>query len=186
MKPHGVVVHPSPTLNAAVGWRSPIADDVRIEGKVTHAHPECGNGVTWSLELRRGATRQRLAAGIAQGGKPVPVGPLERSRVQQGDLISLLVGPRDGNHSCDLTDLELTLKAGDKEWNLNKDVSPDVLASNPHADRLGNKDVWHFYHGAGEGRRSRRTDSGRFVLARWQSRQGVREKEAGRTPCRSC
>ena len=25
MKPHGVAVHPSPTLHAAVGWRSPIA-----------------------------------------------------------------------------------------------------------------------------------------------------------------
>ena len=29
--------------------------------------------------------------------------------MQPGDLVSLLIGPRDGNHSCDLTDLELTL-----------------------------------------------------------------------------
>src|SRR5579863_7816108 len=40
MKPHGVAVHPSPTLNVAVGWQSPVSGKVRIEGKVTHAHPE--------------------------------------------------------------------------------------------------------------------------------------------------
>jgi len=41
--------------------------------------PECGNGITWSLELRRGATRQRLAAGATQGGKEVKAGPFEIS-----------------------------------------------------------------------------------------------------------
>ena len=80
MKPHGVAVHPSPTLRAAVGWRSPLTAKLRIEGDVTHAHPECGNGVTWSLELRRGSTRQRLAAGIAQGSKEIPLRPHRERR----------------------------------------------------------------------------------------------------------
>src|SRR5438445_11516724 len=105
MKPHGVCVHPSPTLAAAVGWQSPIAGTVRIEGIVTHAHPECGNGVTWSLELRRGETRRRLATGKAQGVTPVVVPPIENLAVQPGDLVSLLIGPRNGNDACDLTDL---------------------------------------------------------------------------------
>lgn len=147
MKPHGVVVHPTPTLQTAVGWQSPLAASMRVEGRVTHAHPECGNGVTWSVELRRGNMRQRLAAGIAQGGKPVEIGPLAAVAVLPGDLISLLIGPRDANHACDLTDLELTLtnNADGRAWNLSGDVASDVLAGNPHADRLGNKDVWHFY-----------------------------------------
>jgi hypothetical protein len=148
MKGHGVCVHPSPTLNACVGWRSPVTGEVRVEAKITHAHPECGNGIEWFLELRRGATRQRLATGFAQGSKEVKVGPIEKLTVQEGDLVSILIGPRDGNHACDLTDVEFTLTTlGDKprEWSLTKDVSPDVLAANPHADRLGNKDVWHFY-----------------------------------------
>jgi hypothetical protein len=145
MKPHGVCVHPSPTLHAAVGWRSPVAGSVRVEGAVTHAHPECGNGVAWALELRRGATRRRLAAGNAQGGKPVAFGPLEKVAIRQGDLLILLIGPRDGNHACDLTDLEFTIKSANAGWSLTGDVSPDVLAGNPHADRLGNKDVWHFF-----------------------------------------
>ena len=52
----------------AAGWLSPVSAVLRVEGRVQHAHPECGNGVTWSLELRRGAVRQTLAAGVAQGG----------------------------------------------------------------------------------------------------------------------
>src|SRR6185295_17971160 len=63
MKPHSVAVHPSPKLAAAVGWRSPVAGRIRVAATIQHAHPECGNGVTWSLELRRGSNRQRLANG---------------------------------------------------------------------------------------------------------------------------
>src|SRR6185312_7074893 len=109
MKPHGVAVHPSPTLRAAVGWQSPVTATFRVEASVTHAHPECGNGVTWSLELRRGATRRRLAAGTAQGNKEWKVGPIEGLSIRSGDLLTLAIGPRDGNHSCDLTAIDLRL-----------------------------------------------------------------------------
>ncbi len=180
MQPHGVAVHPSPTLKAAVGWRSPVNAKLRIEGAVTHAHPECGNGVTWSLELRRGATRQRLATGIAHGGQPVKYGPLENVAVQSGDLISLLIGPRDGNHSCDLTAIDLQLKTvgeGEKTWNLAADVSGDILAANPHDDRLGNKGVWHFYtepdKGGGESGPVIPADS---LLAKWLATSEVDAK----------
>ena len=181
MKPHSVAVHPSPKLQAAVGWRSPVAATLRVEAKVTHAHPECGNGVTWSLELRRGATRQRLATGTAQGGKEVKVGPFEKLAVQPGDLVSLLIGPRDGNHSCDLTAVDLVLTStgeGGREWNLAKDVSPDVLAGNPHADRFGNEGVWHFYTEPDKGG----SELGPIIpagslLAKWQSASSVEEKQ---------
>jgi hypothetical protein len=151
MRPHAIVVHPSPTLRAAVGWQSPITGTLKLEGTVTHAHPECGNGVTWQLEHRRGSTRRQLASGIAQGAKSATIGPLETIPVQTGDVISLLVGPRSGNHSCDLTNLELKLTetnatAGkERSWDLAADVSPNVLAGNPHDDRYGNSSVWHFY-----------------------------------------
>lgn len=148
MKPHSVAVHPSPTLRVGAGWRSPVTAQMRIEGAVTHAHPECGNGVTWSLELRRGVTRQRLATGIAHGANMVKFGPLENVPILTGDLVSLLIGPRDANHSCDLTAIDLKLTSngeGGKTWNLADDVSSDVLAANPHADRFGNVGTWHFY-----------------------------------------
>jgi hypothetical protein len=94
MKPHGVAVHPSPKLRVIIGWRSPVAATLRIDGVVQHAHPECGNGVTWALELRRGGTRQRLGAGISQGAQEVKFGPFENLAIQPGDLVSVVIGPR--------------------------------------------------------------------------------------------
>jgi hypothetical protein len=146
MKPHGVAVHPSPTLQAVVGWQSPVAATMRVEAHVSHAHPECGNGVTWSLEWRRGAIRRRLAAGVAQGTRDPIISPIEHLEILPGDVVSVLIGPRDGNHACDLTAVDLKLTAGDgKAWDLADDVSADVLAGNPHADHFGHRGVWHFY-----------------------------------------
>lgn len=179
LKPHGVCVHPDPKLYAGTGWKSPIRGTVSIEATVTHAHPECGNGVTWTLELRRGTTRQRLASGIAQGGKPVPVGPLQDVHVREGDLIALLIGPRDGNHSCDLTDIELVIRtAGEeaKEWSLTKDVSPNILEANPHADRLGNAAVWHFYTEPVTGTEAGPVVPNGSLLAKWQAAEGPEAK----------
>lgn len=152
LRAHGIAVHPSPSLQAAVSWRSPIDSNLRVEVVITHAHPECGNGVTWSLEARRGTSRQRLATGIAHGGKPVRPEPVAVPSFRSGDVLSLLVGPRDGNHACDLTAVDVIItevsQNGPKSprvWNLADDISPDVLAGNPHADRQGNPDVWHFH-----------------------------------------
>ena len=147
MKPHGVAVHPSPTLRAAVGWLSPVASTMKVAAAVTHAHPECGNGVTWSLELRRGATRTRLGSGIAHGSKEQKFAPTEAFAIRAGDLVSLSIGPRDGNHSCDLTAVDLRMTdAADpsKVWDLAADVSGTILEGNPHDDRQGHPGVWHF------------------------------------------
>ncbi|HUY34306.1 MAG TPA: DUF1592 domain-containing protein [Pirellulales bacterium] len=179
MKPHGVAVHPSPTLRAAVGWRSPVTAAFRVEAAVTHAHPECGNGVTWSLELRRGATRRRLAAGIAQGSTGVVVGPIDNLPVQTGDIVSLLIGPRDGNHACDLTAIELKLTSGGdggRTWNLAEDVSSDILAGNPHVDRAGNQGVWHFYTEPDQGGEASPVVPAESLLAKWQTAEDAVEK----------
>lgn len=179
-KPHGVVVHPAPTLNVAAGWRSPVSATLHVEGAVTHAHPECGNGVTWSLELRRGSTRQVLAHGVSAGAQPVAVGPIDNLAVRSGDLVSLLIGPRDGNHACDLTDLELVLSTKGEDpqvWSLTADVSPDVLAGNPHADRLGNEAVWHFYTEPVSGAPTGPVIPADSILARWQSLDSTGEKQ---------
>jgi len=177
MKPHSVGVHPSPKLRACVGWNSPVAATVRVEATVQPAHPECGNGVTWSLELRRGSTRQRLAAGIAQGAKEVKVPPVESLAVQPGDLLSLVIGPRDGNHSCDMTAVALDIKATDgKQWNLARDVSPNILAGNPHADGLGNPGVWHFYSEPDTGGGADSIVPAGSLLAKWRAATDATEK----------
>ncbi|HEX5446123.1 MAG TPA: DUF1587 domain-containing protein, partial [Pirellulales bacterium] len=182
MKPHSVAVHPSPTVRAAVGWRSPLSAALRVEATVTHAHPECGNGVVWTLEVRRGATRRRLATGVAQGAKPVAVGPIEHLEIHAGDVVALVIGPRDRNHSCDLTALELKLTAegeNGKTWSLADGVSPNVLAGNPHADRFGNDAVWHFFteadHQSGPAEPVVPASS---LLAQWQAAPDAGAKQA--------
>ena len=182
LKPHSIAVHPSPTLAAAVGWRSPESATVRIDARVTHAHPECGNGVTWSLELRRGNTRQRFASGTAQGSKEQVLGPFPNVTVQPGDLISILIGPRDGNHSCDLTAVSLTLTpdgagAEDRKWDLAADVSGDILAGNPHADRFGHAGIWHFYTEPVSAAETAPIIPAGSLLARWRTAGDAQEQK---------
>jgi hypothetical protein len=180
MKPHGVVVHPSPKLAAAVGWRSPVTAAMRIDATVTRAHTDCGKGVTWALELRHGSLRRRLADGFAQDGKPVTIGPIENVAVQPGDLVSLLVGPRDGDYTCGLTDLEFKLTAsGDspQEWSLTRDVSDNILAGNPHADKTGREGVWHFYSESASGITNGEAIPSGSLLARWQKAESAAEKQ---------
>jgi len=175
MQPHSVAVHPSPTLAVAVAWRSPVFTALDIKGLVTHAHPECGDGVQWTLELRRGGTRTRLASGTAQGANGVAVGPLEKVAMQVGDVVALVIDARHGNHSCDLTTIDLTLADGTHTWNLAADVSPDILAANPHDDRQGNAAVWHFFSQPAEGSGSSIPTGS--LLARWQTAANVDEKQ---------
>ncbi|HMJ89580.1 MAG TPA: DUF1592 domain-containing protein, partial [Candidatus Acidoferrum sp.] len=99
--------------------------------------------------------------------------------VQTGDVISLLIGPRDANHSCDLTAVDLTLTnsgEGGREWDLAKDVSPNVLAGNPHADRFGNEGVWHFYTEPDKGGTLGPVIPAGSLLAKWQVSGSAEEK----------
>lgn len=151
MKPHSVAVHPAPKRNVAVGWRSPFAGAVKVEARVQHAHPECGNGLAWMIQLRRGAERRQLAGGEVDRSQAAKIEPIQNLAVQAGDLVSLLIGPRASDHTCDLTEVDLTVSEAGGEsrtWNLSRDVSPNIVAGNPHADAQGNPDVWYFYHEA--------------------------------------
>ncbi len=177
LKPHSVAMHPSPSLRVAAGWKSPVTAVMRVNGRVQHAHPECGNGVTWSLELRRGAVRQTLASGVAAGAKEVTFGPLGDVAVRRGDVVSLVIGPRDGNHSCDLTAVDLTLAGGGRVWDLARDVSPNVHAGNPHADAHGNAAVWYFYIEPDQGGSGDRVIPAGSLLARWQSAATAGERQ---------
>jgi hypothetical protein len=179
LKPHSVAVHPTPTLRVAVGWRSPVTASFRLQGSVTHAHPECGNGVTWLLELRRGQTRRRLAGGVAQGSNEVKIGPLDDLAIHDGDLVSLSIGPRDGNHACDLTAVGLTLtRTGEnpRTWDLGVDISGDVLSGNPHKDRFGNEGVWHFYAEPDRGGPTGPVIPDGSLVARWQAARHADER----------
>lgn len=138
MKAHGISTHPTPGRESVIAWKSPVTTaQLSISGRVEHAHPECGNGVTWALEVRRGTTTEKLASGVLDQAKGTPLGPFEKVRIEADHVVALSIGPRDSNHACDLTAVQLTLSDGDNTWDLAKDVSPNILLGNPHG-------AWHF------------------------------------------
>jgi len=144
MKPNSVAVHPSPTQSAVIAWRSPINGKLRIEGTVQHVHAECGNGIGWKVEVRRGKIRRTLASGRSQGATPMPFGPLENVRIRPGDAVAISISPPENDHSCDTTAVDLTLSDGTSRWDLATEVSPDILVSNPHPGRSAKNGVWDF------------------------------------------
>ncbi|MSU46366.1 MAG: DUF1592 domain-containing protein, partial [Lacunisphaera sp.] len=186
ISPRAVLVHPSETQYAAVGWRSPLKGVLRIEAMV---HPVAGgHGVNWSLQFRRDRFRQRLATGVARPAKEpwvndipgVVVGPVGNVAVEPGDLISLLIGALDGDSSGDHTILQLKLIAlGDKpqEWSLSRDVSSNVLAGNPHADGAGREGVWNFYSEPVAGTEALAAIPAGSLLARWVAAGSAGEKQ---------
>jgi hypothetical protein len=176
LRAHSIAVHPSPKLRVVVGWRSPVTTTLHIHATVQHAHTECGNGVDWLLELRRSSSRLRLASGLAQDATEFQVGPFDNFAVQPGDLLCLSVGPHEGNHSCDLTALNLKLSDANRQWDLANDISPDILAANPHPDRLGNRDVWHFFSEPDAESTALPVIPAGSLLAKWWSAADLSEK----------
>lgn len=144
IQPHSIVTHPSPTRASVIAWKSPINGLLQVSGYVQDAHTDCGNGVTWRLEARRGNTHETLASGTTEGATRYELGPFTDVQVLNGDALALIIGPRDGSHVCDLTAIDLVTHDGVHEWSLAGDVAANILESNPHADRHGHPAVWHF------------------------------------------
>jgi hypothetical protein len=147
--PHHVTVHPTPTQFVAAVWKSPVEGSVRVAARVVHAHPACGNGIAWWLEHRRADRAAVLAEGVVDKGGEATARETTL-KVQKGDQLLLAVDARNGDHSCDLTEITLTVTEAEKpgrSWDLAGDVADTVLDGNPHADRQGNKDVWSFVLG---------------------------------------
>lgn len=148
-RPHSVVVHPAPTEYVSVDWQSPVSGSIIIDADIADAHPECGNGVEWFLLHRRGKTSSTIWSGQINVAGSARMNPTEVA-VGTGDVISFRVGPRDGNHSCDLTAVNISLTSrtdSNQTWTLSQDVTPNILDSNPRPDRFGNSAIWHFCHG---------------------------------------
>ena len=148
-KANSVVMHPTPSHFSAVGWQSPIEGEVKVEAHVIDAHSTCGNGIEWLLQHRVSDKTSVLWQGEYGPGGSAKMHPKKIS-VKKGEVLSLVVGPRDNNHSCDLTSVQLVVTEtnGTKHvWDLVKEVSPNLQAGNPHDDSYGNSKVWHFFRG---------------------------------------
>jgi hypothetical protein len=149
-----VAMHPHPDRDVAVGWRSPVKGRVNVKGKVAMGDSTGGNGIAWSVVRDGKEGRQVLARGeINTGGWAVIPAAADLKKltavpVESGNMLSLVVGARGGNHTCDSTIIEFEIaEVGGRGriWSLAADVVDSIHAGNPHADALGNAGVWHFY-----------------------------------------
>jgi mono/diheme cytochrome c family protein len=129
---HGIAVHPAPDRAAVIAWKSAANSRLTVKGHIVHAHPECGNGIAWTVEVRRGGTTEKLASGFSEGDKQIAFGPFENVRIDADQVVALVINPRDGNHSCDLTGVNLNISDGKDSWDLAGQVSPNILAGNPN------------------------------------------------------
>ncbi|MBL8891341.1 MAG: DUF1592 domain-containing protein [Planctomycetaceae bacterium] len=131
-----VAVHPSPSRSVVVAWECPQAGEFQISGRVLDAHLDCGDGVAWSLEVRRGNRTEILSTGATEGGTSHSFGPFEKLKIEAGQVVALVISPRE-HHVCDMTTIDLTIRDQTTTWDLASDVSPNILQSNP----IG---PWHF------------------------------------------
>ena len=147
LPPRSANLHPGTTEPVAVAWSSPIAGAVTVRARVADGDPNGGNGVTWSVEHRRGRSWRPLASGdLANGGKPAVA--TANASVIPGDLVRIVVAPK-GEYSFDTTTIDLTISpdGGGPVWDLAGDVLPDLHLGgrgNPHPDRTGRPAVWRF------------------------------------------
>jgi hypothetical protein len=147
--PHSVTVHPTPGEFVAVAWKSPVSGQVSVSSRITSAHPVCGNGVAWWLELRHEHQAFLFAEGANALGKTSNIEG-KKLNVAVGDQIILAVDARNNDHGCDLTDIDLTITeigGSKRSWKLAKDVADTIHAGNPHADGHGHRETWTFVCG---------------------------------------
>ena len=127
-----IAAHPTPQEFVAVAWKSPLDGAVKITARVAHAHPACGNGVAWWLEHRHADHAAALGEGTLDLGKDARLATTVK--LAKGDLLVLAVDPREGEHSCDMTELWLSVTEEEKPnriWDLGQDVSSDVQGQSP-------------------------------------------------------
>ncbi|MGZ5544725.1 MAG: DUF1549 domain-containing protein, partial [Limisphaerales bacterium] len=141
MPPHSVAIHPPPTGAVAVAWKCPTAGKFTIQGHVTDADPNCGDGIAWKLSIR--GNSEPLESGMISNGGEQPIHELTDIAIDTGELLELQILPK-GEYSCDTTLIQFEISDGNHTWKLQSDVLND-FASNPHADAYGNSSVWYFY-----------------------------------------
>lgn len=143
----GVTVHPSPTQECVVAWRSPNAGQFRPWLKATDQDGNCGNGFEWRIELLQGSKVEVLGSGQVDNGQSVDWNAERSIALRPGDVFRLLIGPRDRDYVCDTTGIQFGINQESDEsptkWNLADDlIQFGTNEGNVVADQLGNDEVW--------------------------------------------
>jgi hypothetical protein len=171
----GVTVHPSPTQESIVAWRSPMDGQVRVVGLVADSDNKCGNGASWRLEHVSQFGKQVLLHGVIDNGGKQPFQGDQAFQVEKGDLLQLIVTARDQDHSCDTTQLKweiIEVHGKSRKWDLADQIIDNILTSNPLTDSYGNQGTWHFCASQNQSETPTTVPVG-SILARW--RDAVRD-----------
>ncbi|MBX3423697.1 MAG: DUF1592 domain-containing protein [Pirellulaceae bacterium] len=142
-----VTVHPSPTHEAFVAWRSPVSGPITVSGLLADADSNCGNGIAWRVEHRSASQFSVLSAGNLENGKRHELHLEQPLKVAVGDVLVLSVGPHAGDHICDTTEIQWKMHlsdSADESWDLSSEIVDIISNGNPLPDHRGNADVWHF------------------------------------------
>ncbi len=131
-----LAMHPGPDQNVCVGWRSPVSGKVTVDVSVAHAQSG-GDGIEWHIVLNNSARAIGLGQGITDG-KAAQQSNSRDVSVEPGDLVSLVVGPKN-NHFCDTTLIEfkITDSKGNR-WDITNDLIDKIQQGNPQG-------VWEVY-----------------------------------------
>lgn len=129
------------------GTLKPLPDHAaRVEGEL-RANAEAQRKHAQTIQAAFVKSRKVLSTGeIPDKGEKVL--PETEVNVKRGEMIFLSILPLK-NHGADTTlvELEIDELAEDRsqlkrKWNARDDLVDDLLAGNPHRDRLGNEQVW--------------------------------------------
>lgn len=187
--PRSLAVHPSPVHPVIVGWRAPGEGVYRIEGGVSDADANGGDGVAWSLEVEpaSGGKGRSLGSGDQPNGQSRPfeslagAESLDAVALDGGDMVLLSILPKT-SHGWDTTVIDLRISEvgkPDRMWKAAEDfLNSDPLA-NPAADREGRSEAWWIMEPAERGEVAA---AGSALLAEWKKEIGERVLGAAADP----
>lgn len=125
-----LLIHPSPTSQAVVRWRSPIplsggTATVTILGRITDLDPACGDGIQWQIKKSSPSSPPLTAIGPFWSGIPNGGGgttfAYQNVVVELGTEIFFVVdsktpnagppvaGAQPSDHNCDSTSLDVLI-----------------------------------------------------------------------------
>jgi mono/diheme cytochrome c family protein len=153
LPPQSAAIHPSPGGGVAVAWSSSIEGEIRLEGRVADADPNCGDGVEWSLVHVHGGTGVVLANGALENGAAAELAAAGDGASRElhcsvaiGDKIGLLILPR-AEYTCDTTVVDLAIvSASDpmQRWDLAREQVSVALASSGALGGATPASAWSF------------------------------------------
>ncbi|MDB4676670.1 DUF1592 domain-containing protein [bacterium] len=142
-----VTVHPTPEIAAIIYWQSPIDGIVSVNGLIADMDSVCGNGVAWNVDwIHRNGTQQ-VEGGAFENGQSNLFQHGPELHVRKGDLLRMTIESRDRNHTCDTTQISMSItevQGENRKWDLAEEIVDRINQGNPLSDRYGNPNVWHF------------------------------------------